>query len=89
MLHKRAGWRYAARAIIIDGLPELDDNYDNADATEDIRATAEFVKDMAAWLYQFSDRMNELKQSDEYREAVLASSLPSGYKKRNRARGSQ
>ena len=89
MLHKSAGWSYAAKAIIIDGLPEIDDYYDHADITKHICATAQFAKDMAAWLYQLSNKMNEFKQSEEYQKAVLASQRPPGSGKRNRAKGSK
>ena len=84
MLHKRAGWTYAAKAILMDGLPELDDNYDDDGPTEHIRATAQFAEDMAAWLDVFSNRMHELRQSDEYQQALADSMQPSRPGKRSR-----
>ena len=84
MLDNRAGWTYAAKAILMDGLPELDDNHDHDDPTEHIRATARFAEDMAAWLDIFSNRMHELRQSDEYHKAVDASMRPSQPGKRSR-----
>ena len=77
MLNKRAGWTYAAKAILLDGLPELDDNYDDDNPTERIRATAQFAEEMAEWLHNFFNRMLELRASDEYRKAFQASMLPS------------
>ena len=82
MLHKRAGWTYAAKAILMDGLPELDDNYDDDDPTERIRATAQFAEEMAEWLHNFSNRMLELRASEEYNKAVQGSTLPSRPAKR-------
>ena len=76
MLHRAAGWTYAAKAILMDGLPELADNYGADDPTKHIRATAQFAEDMATWLHTFSGRMHELKEGDEYRKAVHASTLP-------------
>ena len=51
MLNQAAGWTYAAKAILMDGLPELADNYDEDDPTKHIRATAQFAEDMATWLH--------------------------------------
>ena len=84
MLNQRAGWTYAAKAILEFGLPALYDNYDDDDPAEHIRATAQFAEDMAAWLDIFSNRMHELRQSDEYHKAVDASMLPSRPGKRSR-----
>ena len=84
MLNQAAGWTYAAKAILMDGLPELADNYDEDDPTKHIRATAQFAEDMATWLHTFSNRIHELRESDEYRKAVHASMLPPRPGKRSR-----
>ena len=84
MLHDAAGWTYAAKAILMDGLPELADNYDEDDPTEHIRATAQFAEDMATWLHTFSNRMHELRESDKYQKAVHDSMLPPRPAKRSR-----
>ena len=84
MLHKAAGWTYAAKAILLDGLPELAHNYDEDDPTKHIRATAQFAEDMATWLHTFSNRMHQLRESDEYRKAVHASMLRQRPGKRSR-----
>ena len=75
MLHKAAGWTYAAKAILLDGLPELAHNYDEDDPTKHIRATAQFAEEMAEWLHDFSTRLLKLRASDESRQARQASKL--------------
>ena len=84
MLNQAAGWTYAAKAILMDGLPELADTYYQDDPTKHIRATAQFAEDMATWLHTFSKTMHELRESDEYRKALHDSMLPPRPGKRSR-----
>ena len=84
MLHDAAGWIYAAKAILMDGLPELADTYYQDDPTKHIRATAQFAEDMATWLHTFSNSMHELKESEEYQKAFHDSMQPPRRGKRSR-----
>ena len=84
MLNQAAGWTYAAKAILMDGLPELAEIYDEDDPTKHIHATAQFAEDMATWLHTFSNSMHELRESYVYRKAVDASMLSPRPGKRSR-----
>ena len=84
MLNKRAGWTYAAKAILKDGLPRLEANYGGDDPPKRIRAIGQFAEEMAEWLHNFSNSMVVLRQSDRYRKAYQASMQPSRAAKRAR-----
>ena len=71
IVHKRAGWTHAAKAILKYGLPKLPTQTD--DATEDINALGEFAKDMAEWLQHFASDMHAYKQRDAYQKSYQKS----------------
>jgi hypothetical protein len=65
ILHKRAGWTHAARAIMEYGLPKLEQH---DDATEHINALGQFAQDMAKWLVNFASSMHAYRQLDAYQK---------------------
>ena len=71
IVHKRAGWTHAAKAILKYGLPKLPTQTD--DATEDINALGKFAKDMAEWLQHFASGLHAYKQSDGYQKSYQKS----------------
>ena len=47
ILHKRAGWTHAVKAIMQYGLPRLEQPAQPEDATKQIKRLGEFARDMA------------------------------------------
>ena len=68
VLHKRAGWTHAARAIMEYGLPRLEQPAQSDDATEHINALGQFAQDLAGWLQGFASRMHAYRLTDEYQK---------------------
>lgn len=68
LLHKRAGWTHAARAIMEYGLPKFQQPVQPHDATEHINALGDFAWDMAMWLLQFASRMHAYRQTGIYKK---------------------
>ena len=68
ILHKRAGWTHAARAIVENGPPKLEQPDDPDDATEHINALVQFVANLAEWLEGFASRMHACRQTEGYRK---------------------
>ena len=68
MLHKRAGWTHAAKAIMEYGLPKLEQPAQPDDATEHITALGQFARDLAKWLQKFASRMHAYRQTDGYQK---------------------
>ena len=68
ILHKRAGWTHAAKAIMQYGLPKLEQPAQPDDATEHVNALGEFAGDMAQWLLNFASGMHAYKQTEEYQK---------------------
>jgi len=66
ILHRRAGWTHAARAIMQYGLPKLEPPAQPDDATEHINALGQFARDMAKWLVDFASSMHTYRQTAEY-----------------------
>jgi hypothetical protein len=74
ILHKRAGWIHAAKAIMEYGLPPQLDQRDLADdATKHVNALGQFARDMADWLQKFASRMHMYIQTEEYQKNVRTS----------------
>ena len=74
ILHKRAGWIHAAKAIMEYGLPPQLDQRDLADdATEHVNALGQFALDMANWLQKFASRMHMYTETEGYQKSVQAS----------------
>jgi hypothetical protein len=68
LLHKRAGWTHAAKAIMEYGLPKLEQPDDPDDATEHINALGQFVVNLAEWLKGFASRMHAYRQTEGYQK---------------------
>ena len=68
ILHHRAGWTHAARAIMQYGLPKLEQPAQPDDATEHINALGQFARDMAKWLVNFASSMYAYRQTDDYQK---------------------
>ena len=68
IVHDKAGWTHAAKAVMEYGLPKLDKAKQLDDATEHIDALGEFAQDLAKWLQRFSSSMRALRQTDEYQK---------------------
>ena len=66
ILHKRAGWTLAAKAIMQYGLPRLEQPAQPEDATEQIKRLGEFARDMAQWLINFTQGMHAYRQTEGY-----------------------
>ena len=81
ILHKKAGWSHAARAIMEYGLPQLEQRALADDATEHINALGQFARDMADWLQKFASRMHTYTETEGYQKSVQDSLA--ALKKRN------
>ena len=68
ILHRRAGWTHAARAIMEYGLPKLEQPAQPDDATEHINALGQFARDMAKWLVNFASSMHAYRQTADYQK---------------------
>lgn len=68
ILHRKAGWTHAARAIMQYGLPKLEQPAQPDDATEHINALGQFARDMAKWLVNFASSMYAYRQTDDYQK---------------------
>ena len=68
ILHHRAGWTHAAKAIMEYGLPKLEQPAQPDDATEHINALGQFARDMAQWLLNFASRMHAYRQTGGYQK---------------------
>ena len=68
ILHRRAGWTHAARAIMQYGLPKLELPAQPDDATEHINALGQFARDMAKWLLNFVSGMHAYRQTAGYQK---------------------
>ena len=68
ILHRRAGWTHAAKAIMQYGLPKLELPAQPDDATEHINALGQFAQDMAKWLQNFAWSMHAYKQTTGYQK---------------------
>ena len=68
ILHNRAGWTHAAKAIMQYGLPKPEQPPQPDDATEHINALGQFAQDMAQWLVNFASSMHAYKQTDAYQK---------------------
>ena len=73
ILHKRAGWTHAAKAIMEYGLPKLEQPVQPVDATEDINILGQFAHDMAQWLLKFALRTNKYMGTEKYQKCYQAS----------------
>ena len=66
ILHNKAGWTQAARAIMKYGLPQLEERENPTDATEEIKALGHFVQNLAWWLKAFAADTLRYKQTPNY-----------------------
>ena len=73
MLNNKAGWTFAAKAILTHGLPKLQQPDATDPATEQINALGQFAEDLARWLHWFASRLHEYKQTGTYQKARAAS----------------
>ena len=73
ILHKKAGWSHAARAIMEYGFPQFEQRALPDDATEHINALGQFARDMADWLQKFASRMHMYTETEEYQKSVQTS----------------
>ena len=87
ILHRRAGWTHAAKAIMQYGLPKLERPAQPNDATEHINALVQFAENMAKWLQNFTATMHAYKQTPKYQKNYNAS-IDALEKRRTRARKS-
>ena len=68
LLHKRAGWTHAAKAIMEYGLPKLEQPAQPDDATEHINALGQFASTLAKWLKGFASGMHAYRLTEEYQK---------------------
>jgi hypothetical protein len=68
ILHKRAGWKHAAQAIMQCALPILERAIQPDDATEHINALAQFAQDLSAWLQDFASSMHAYRIQNNYQK---------------------
>jgi hypothetical protein len=68
MINKRAGWWYAAMAVLQTGLPECGRTSDTDGATEHVCTIAEFIAEMMSWLADFAAQILRMRDTDVYRE---------------------
>ena len=87
ILHRRAGWTHAAKAIMQYGLPKLERPAQPNDATEHINALVQFAENMAKSLQNFTTTMHAYKQTPKYQKNYDAS-IDALKKRRTRARES-
>ena len=73
IVHKRAGWIHAAKAIMEYGLPKLEQPAQPDDATEHVIALGEFAGDMAQWLLNFASGMHAYRQTVGYQKKYQTS----------------
>ena len=73
ILHKKCAWKHAAQAIMLYGLPRLEQPEHPEDATEHISALGQFVVNLAKWLKAFASGMHAYKQTERYQQEVQAS----------------
>ena len=73
ILHKRSAWKHAAQAIMLYGLPRLEQPEHPDDATEHINALGQFVVNLAKWLKSFASGMHAYKQTERYQQEVQRS----------------
>ena len=69
IVHKRAGWRFVAKAILQTGLPKLQPSHASADATEYVTALGEFAHEFVELLLRFARCLVEYKQTANYQRA--------------------
>jgi hypothetical protein len=84
ILHHRAGWTHAAKAIMEYGLPKLEQPPQPDDVAEHINALGQFARDMAKWLLNFASRMHAYRQTAEYQKNYQTS-IEAIKKRRRRA----
>ena len=84
ILHRRAGWTHAAKAIMQYGLPKLEQPAQPDDATEHINALGQFARDMAKWLINFASSMHAYRQTPKYQKSYQTS-IEALEKRRRRA----
>ena len=75
VLHKKAGWKPAAKAIMQYGLPKLGRASESAGATEHSNALGQYAADMAKWLKSLARGMYEYRETAEYQRNYKASRL--------------
>ena len=73
ILHRRAGWTHAAKAIMQFGLPKLEQPAQPDDATEHVNALGQFACDMAKWLASFALSMHVYRQTPGYQKSYQTS----------------
>jgi hypothetical protein len=73
ILHRRAGWTHAAKAIMEYGLPKLEKPAQPDDATGHIGAPGQSARDITKWLQEFASSMHAYRQTDEYQKKYQTS----------------
>jgi hypothetical protein len=68
VINKRAGWWYAAMAVLQTGLPECGRTSDTDGATEHVCTIAEFIAEMTWWLASFAAQISRMRDTPEYQE---------------------
>ena len=69
IINKRAGWRFAAKAILRTGLPKLELSHASDYATEHMNALGTFAQEIATRLLRFAHCLYEYRQTAEYKRA--------------------
>ena len=70
VVNKKAGWWYAALAVLQVGLPECGDTSDIGVATEHVCTIAEFVSETMCWLQSFAVAILQRCDTDEYQQQL-------------------
>ena len=73
LLHKKAGWTHAARAIMENGLPKLEQAGQFDDAIDHINVLGQFARSMAEWLEKFASSMHAYRQTETYQRNYQSS----------------
>ena len=84
ILHNKAGWTHAAKAIMEYGLPKFKQPAQPDDATEHINALGQFAREIAQWLLNFASSMHAYRQTRGYQRNYQTSI--EALEKRNRTR---
>ena len=73
ILHRRAGWTHAAKAIMQYGLPKLERPAHPNDATDHVNVLGQFAANMAKWLHNFAAGMHAYRKTENYQRHYDAS----------------
>jgi len=68
ILHRKAAWTHAAKAIMRYGLPKLAQPSEDPHVAEYINNLGRFALELAAWLRRFASSMHAYRQTELYQK---------------------